>query len=49
MSRLAQSLELKEKVILTWMFSKERPGISSLLLDLSGVPYEDANTMEGGG
>lgn len=41
MSTSAQSLELKEKVIVSWlfsMFSEERSGVSSHLLCLSGVP-----------
>lgn len=40
MSRLLQSPDLKEKVILTWMFLvlSEMSRTSSHLLDLLGVP-----------
>lgn len=41
MSTLVQSLELKEKVIVSWLFSvfsEEGSGVSSRLLCLSGVP-----------
>lgn len=41
MSISAQSLELKEKVIVSWLFSvfsEERSGVGSHLLCLSGVP-----------
>lgn len=37
MSRLLQSLDLKEKGILTWMFSEEKSRNSSHLLDLLEV------------
>jgi hypothetical protein len=50
-SRLAQSLDLKQKEILIWMFSlfsDERYRNSFHFLDLSRVLHEDMGTSVGG-